>query len=107
MYRTLTVLTDMFSAFGDDMSVSAPRPPPVFARTARSGVGRPDVLGEAEPVAGVVAEGRLDPVGTLGRLLQELDAPPAELLVGATAVGGREDAHAQGTLGEDRLELLG
>src|SRR5690606_14715388 len=43
-------------------------------------------LREREPVAGVVAQQRLDPVRPLRRRLPELDAPGAQLLVGGAAV---------------------
>jgi hypothetical protein len=44
------------------------------------------VLAEAEPVARVVPEDRLDAVRPLGRLLEERDAARLEFLVGPFAV---------------------
>src|SRR5579862_1644009 len=71
------------------------------------GLAQPLRLGQAEPVAGVVPEQRLDPVRPLGRFLQEGDAPRRELLEGLPAVGGLEHAAAERALGDQRPDRLG
>src|SRR5436309_16066802 len=49
-------------------------------------------LGEPDVVARRIAEGGVDPVGPLLRLLGEIDAAPLELLVrGLAVLGGQED----------------
>src|SRR5262249_10403783 len=68
-----------------------PRRSQLIASPPRS---RPSALGQAEPVAGVVFEQRLDAVRPLTRLLLELDPTRLELLVGLLAVGRLEDAGA-------------
>src|SRR5215472_16464955 len=69
-----------------------------YQSTARSAISL--VLVEAEPVAGVVAEQRLDAVGPLGRLLQEGDALAVQVLVGALDVIGLDDPRAHHALGD-------
>ena len=53
------------------------------------------MLGQAEPVARVVTEHRLDSVRPLGWLLQERHATAGQLFIGLAAVVGLPDAPAE------------
>src|SRR5215471_13313549 len=66
---------------------------------------RTPALGEAEPVARIVPHDRLDPIGTLGRWLEELDPPFDEGLIVGTAVGRGHDAGAERPLGHKPANL--
>jgi hypothetical protein len=71
------------------------------------GGGHFHALREAEPVARVVAEGRLDAVEALRRLLDERHALLLELAVRGPAVAGLEHPGAERALGDELLHHLG
>src|SRR6185312_9181989 len=72
----------------------------------RSDLGRQLHLGQAEAVAGWVAEAAVDPVGPLLRRFGELDPTGPQLLVGGLAVVGGEEDGAGEALAHQGLHLL-
>src|SRR5436190_70349 len=66
-----------------------------------------DYLRQPERVPGRVAKAGVDSVGTLLRVLGELDAPALELLVVRAHVVGGEEHRAREPLGHEPLDLLG
>src|SRR5438552_768572 len=81
--------------------------PCTFTAPKRATSSARHTLGEAEPVAGIVAEDGLDAVGALDRFLQKCNAIGLESLVRAPAVVRLEDAATECSLRYQCLDSLG
>src|SRR4029450_4928126 len=92
---------------GRFQSSPLPTPQPTSSRRSSLRHWLLRTLGHAEPVARIVAEGRFDSPGALGRLGQEADTPRAERCVRRSTGVGLEGASSKGALSDECLHLLG